>query len=203
MNLDLICATTPASNAPAQLVAPTQALLRGFALPDSDAAGVQQTPAHALPVAAGTAAQGLQARQGFRVGSLNLMIGYADGSELAEMPKLYRLPNAPAWFCGMANLHGVLTPVFDLSIYIGVERDPAVKQMLLVLSHGANAAGVVIDGMPQRLRWSAADQVDTATAPARLAPHLRAACVVGDGLYFDLQCDALLDALEQALETSH
>src|ERR1035437_4012618 len=53
-----------------------------------------------------------ESRQGFRIGELCLMIRYEDASELSEMPDIHRLPNAPDWFYGMANLHGKLIPVF-------------------------------------------------------------------------------------------
>lgn len=202
MNQELICASVTCVTS-GQLLTPTQALLRGFTLFETEAAPTEDNAVGAPQLVIGTTINGVQARQGFRVGPLNLMIGYADSSELTEMPDIYRIPNAPVWFCGMANLHGMLTPVFDLSRYLEVERDAASKKMLLVLSHGADAAGVVIDGIPERLRWSADDQVDIAAAPARLAPHLRAACIVGEGLYFDLECNALLNALEQALESAH
>lgn len=198
--------STPVAGAvPEQRLTPTQALLREFTFFDTAASLEHGNAALALPLASATTikgiqTQGVQARQGFRVGPLNLMIGYADSSELTEIPDIYRIPNSPAWFCGMANLHGMLTPVFDLSNYLEIEHDNASKRMLLVLSHGENAAGLVIDGMPERLRWTAADQVDIAAAPARLAPHLRAACILNDALYFDLECDALLNALEHALE---
>ncbi|MBC7500377.1 MAG: chemotaxis protein CheW [Herminiimonas sp.] len=203
MTQQLLLTTAPSSGTQHRLLSPTQALSRGFSFSDSPHPSPLAIPTAPLLAATGTPSPGVQARQGFRIGSLNLMIGYADGSELAEMPVLYRIPNAPGWFCGMANLHGVLTPVFDLSTYLEVDRNSAAKPMLLVLSQGANAAGVVIDGLPQRLRWSIADQVDIATAPARLVPYLRAACSIGGELYFDLQCDALLNAIEQALENSH
>lgn len=202
MNQELVC--TPAAGAASGYgLAPTQALLRGFTFFESGATPDQNNGAGAMRLASHTTSIAMQTRLGFRVGPFNLMIGYADSSELTEMPDIYRIPNAPAWFLGMANLHGILTPVFDLSRYLEVERDNTSKQMLLVLSHGAEAAGVVIDGTPERLRWSAADLVDIAAAPSRLAPHLRAACTVGEGLYFDLECDALLNALEHALEPAH
>jgi twitching motility protein PilI len=165
---------------------PTQALNRGFVQAQSDG--------RASPVAIGE-----QFRQGFRIGDVCLMIRYENGSELTEMPEVYRLPNAPDWFCGIANLHGMLRPVFDLCRYAGIEPDPNAKRMLLVLSHGVDAAGVVIDGLPQRLRWSAGEGNDAGSAPARLAPHVRSAALIGEQLWFDLDCAALLDAMEQDL----
>ena len=175
---------------------PTQALTAGF---------VHELAIEPSGPQAGRAGSALlvgeQFRQGFRIGELCLMVRYENGSELTEMPEIFRLPNVPEWFCGIANLHGMLTPVFDLSRYLGVEPDPKAKRMLLVLSHGADAAGMVIDGLPQRLRWSESESADTSAAPSRLAPHVRAAALIGEQLWFDLECAALLDALEQAMGT--
>ena len=167
---------------------PTLALTRGFT------AAAAQFDLRPL-----AAKQALKQRQGFRIGGLNLMVRYEDGSELTEMPRLYRLPNAAPWFVGIANLHGMLVPVFDLGAWAGVARDPHERPMLLVLSHGADAAGVVIDGLPQRLRYSPDQEADAATAPARLAPHVRGAALIEGALWFDIDRAALLDAFENSL----
>ena len=158
-----------------ELVLPVQALTQAFVLPVDVGRAV---PASGVPLvtpeASSASVAALQAslsghlasafqtpaltgnqRQGFRIGSVGLMIGHEDGSELTEMPTLYDLPHAPAWFMGMANLHGNMVPVFDLASYLGIEKQPVqrevARRMLLVLGHGAEAAGVMIDGLPQRL----------------------------------------------------
>ena len=167
---------------------PTQALALGF-----DASLDQERARGAL------ADDREQRRQGFRIGTLGLMTRHEETREVTEMPTVYRLPSTPEWFCGMANLNGVPTPVFDLACYLGFERNLQSKPMLLVLAHGADAAGVVIDGLPERLRWSSAERADAAMVPARLAPFQRGACLIGERLWFDLECTTLLGALEEAL----
>jgi len=179
---------------------PSQALTGGFVL-DRTVPAERSGPQGARPAGALHAAE--QFRQGFRIGELCLMVRYEDGSELTEMPQVYRLPNVPVWFCGIANLHGMLIPVFDLSRYLGVADDPQAKRMLLVLSHGAGAAGVVIDGLPERLRWSDAQASDAATAPGTLAGAVQRAVLIGEQLWFDLDCAALLHTLERSLESLH
>src|SRR6478752_2153977 len=153
-------------------LAPTEALTRGFVLQ-------QPAPEQAARELAAAKADS-RARQGFRLGTLGLMVRYEDGSELTEMPEIFRLPNVPSWYLGMANLHGMLTPVFDLSRYLGVEPDANAKRMLLVLMHGLDAVGIVIDGLPQRLRWTETDVADGSAAPPRLLPHVRGAALVGE-----------------------
>ncbi|MEJ6023928.1 chemotaxis protein CheW [Ramlibacter sp. PS4R-6] len=169
---------------------PSVALTRGF---------VGGTP-QAKPAQAQGAT--FEARQGFRIGGLRLMVRYADGSELTEMPRLHRLPNVPSWLLGIANLHGMLVPVFDLAGWAGLAGaapEPALRRMLLVLAHGADAAGVVIDGLPQRLRWAADQKADAATAPARLAPYVHGAALIDGALWFDIDRAALLEAIEESI----
>jgi twitching motility protein PilI len=181
------------------LLSPTAALNGSFANVPGALAGVGSRLAPT-----GNATE--QRRQGFRIGPLDFMVRYEDGSELTDMLPVHRLPNAPQWFCGIANLHGMLIPVFDLSQYIGVERDAATKPMLLVLSHGADAAGILIDGLPERLRWqdiAGASAPDVAMAPPQLSGCVIHAISVGGRLRFDLDCFALLQALERAVESAH
>lgn len=179
-----------------QLMPPSQALTSGFDLDDVTG---HVEPGEGRRGTASRLAEG-ESRQGFKIGPLRLMIRYEDGSELSELSNIHRLPNAPEWFCGMANFHGKLTPVFDLARYIGVESAPEAKRMLLVLAAGADATGVLIDGLPERLRWSSKDYTgDASAAPASLAPHLRGSVHIGEQQWFDLDTQSLLGAIEQSL----
>ena len=212
---ELVGASQPASSAdaaavrdPAPPLTPTEALMRGFE-PQAQATGMAladrgfSSAVHSGSGPLGSSARAAAAsaaRQGFRVGGLNLMIGYADGSELTELPALYRLPHAPAWFAGMANLHGRLVPVFDLARRFGLPSSERARPMLLVLSHGADAAGVLIDGLPQRLSFDPArTAADEASVPSAIRPYVSALHLVDSGLWLDLDVPALLAALEQAL----
>jgi len=217
----------PASAAAAQgatrPLTPTEALLRGFE-PQAQAADaaiagiglsdlalsatVPSGPVLSSAAPSGNAASGVgpraaattTARQGFRVGGLNMMIGYADGSELTELPSLFRLPLAPAWFAGMANLHGRLVPVFDLARRFGLPPLERARPMLLVLAHGADAAGVLIDGLPQRLSFDPArTAADEASVPSAIRPYVTGLHSIDSDLWLDLDVPALLAALEQAL----
>lgn len=183
--------------APGPLLAPTEALLRGFDF------GAPE-PAHeavALP-AAGETPDAFLLREGFRVGELRLAIRYQDGSELIDLPPVYLLPRAPAWFRGMANLHGTLVPVFDPAGLFGVAHDAAAKPMLLVLGHGDAKAGLVIDGLPLRLRLAAAERIEDAAVPPSLAGCVSHAYWSGGLDWMDLQVDDLLRTLDEELAAS-
>ena len=140
-----------------------------------------------------------QNRHGINVGEIGLMVRFEEGSELTELPPLFHLPNSPRWLKGVVNLHGRLIPVFDLLRFLNLERALETKQMLLVLGHDADAAGFIIDGLPQRLRWSDEEQTEVDLAPKLLEPHVRASCLIDDKVWFDLNLSSLLDALEASL----
>jgi purine-binding chemotaxis protein CheW len=182
----------------AQMLAPTEVLLKGFEFELRSDVGPASSPApvHQLRP---DATHGLQLREGFRIGDLSLMIRYENGSELLEMPPIFRLPNAPPWFSGIANLHGTLVPVFDLARYLGVEHLPGEKPMLLVLEHGLDAAGVVIDGMPSRLRFDAADHSDDAPIPQALEGCVSQTYWANEKTWMDLQVNGLLSKLNDEL----
>lgn len=217
-------AFAPATQTVPGLVSPVQALTQPFVLPGDagrivSAGGVSAAMPETLSASATVLqpslpdrvadalrapAQAESQRQGFRIGDVGIMIGYEDGSELTEMPTLYDLPHAPAWFMGMANLHGNMVPVFDLASYLGIEEYSSQREMgrrmLLVLGHDVDAAGIVIDGLPQRLNRSVKQQTDPDTAPPLLFPHVRAACFIDGYLWFDMDCDSLLESLENAMK---
>jgi chemotaxis signal transduction protein len=180
--------------APAPLLAPTEALLRGFVF-DTPAAVPEAVPVRT----AGDPTGAILLREGFRIGELRLMIRYQDGNELTDLPQVYLLPRAPAWFRGMANLHGTLVPVFDPAELFGVAHDEKAKPMLLVLGHGDEKAGVVIDGLPQRLRLTESDRIEDAAMPPSLAGCVNHA-YWSEGLdWMDLQVDHLLRTLAEEL----
>lgn len=177
-----------------ELMTPTAALLRGFELaaPQADAiAPTQTTATTSLHVA--------EQREGFVVGNLSLMIRYEDGSELAEMPPVFALPNAPAWFIGMTNLHGALVPVFDPAPLLGVAHAKGHKQMLLVLGHGDERTGMVIDGLPSRLRLQPQDRLEQANVPQVLRDCVGDVYRIGDVDWMDFHHAPLFDRLEAQL----
>lgn len=152
------------------------------------------------PVPAGTTAVASRAavqRQSFRMAGLQWLLRYEQGNELCELPTVHRLPNAPGWFAGTANLHGVLVPVFDLAPWLG--GAPAERPMLLVVGHGADATGLVIDGLPRRLSLADAEPAGLASVPQRVAAAVPHAWLADDRLHFELDATALCDVLERSL----
>src|SRR6186713_1813919 len=98
-------------------------------------------------------------RQAFRIGHLRLVLPFATASELVEMPNVYPLPRMPANLLGLVNLHGRIVPLFDLAALFETQHLPREKRMLLVIGHGNDAAGIVIDGLPRRMAFMPESQI--------------------------------------------
>ena len=183
---------------PPHLLTPTQALLLGFEFDAPSAVTARALPG-ALPAAAAGSSHAVQLRQGFCVGELNLMIRYEDGNELTDLPQLFRLPNAPAWFVGMTNLHGGLISVFDPAVLFGVAHQPDAKPMLLVLGHGDEKAGLLIDGLPRRLRPTADERLEQMAVPSQVASCVSDVYRIEGQDWMDFRYAALFERLEAEL----
>lgn len=139
-------------------------------------------------------------RHGFRVGKLHLLVGYTDASALTERRTISRLPNTPAWFAGMTNLRGIITPVYDLARYLGLEHTPGQAQMLLTVARGGDPAALLIDGTSQLINTA-----DLLRMPleerhrrmSKLAPFFTSAVVDGRAMWFEF---AAFDWLRHASE---
>jgi twitching motility protein PilI len=134
-------------------------------------------------------------RQAFRVGHVRLLAPFATASELVEMPNVYPLPRAPENLLGLVNLHGRIVPLFDLAALFETEHLPREKRMLLVIGHGNNAAGIVIDGLPRRMVFTPEAQVTPPALPAAAATAVTAAYAVGKDAWFEFDYAQLLDQL--------
>lgn len=174
------------------MMTPTAALLRGFSLPSTDIAPRPRQATQSPDAGA--------QRQGFRVGSLRLMIRYEDGSELAEMPSVFPLPNAPRWFAGITNLHGALVPVFDPAPLLSVKRVAQQQTMLLVLGHGEDRTGMVIDGLSSRLKLSENCRLEQASIPPMLRACVAEVYRIDGEDWMDFRHAPLLDYLETQLQ---
>jgi twitching motility protein PilI len=133
--------------------------------------------------------------QAFRIGRMRLLAPFATASELTEMPNVYPLPRMPANLLGLVNLHGRIVPLFDLAALFETDHLPREKRMLLVIGHGNDAAGIVIDGLPRRMAFAPESRVTPPTLPAAAAGAVRAAWSMGNDTWFEFDYAQLLDQL--------
>ena len=134
-------------------------------------------------------------RQAFRIGHMRLVAPFAAASELTEMPSVFPLPRMPANLLGLVNLHGRIVPLFDLAALFETEHLPREKRMLLVIGHGSNAAGIVIDGLPRRMVFKPQARVMPSALPAAAAAAVTAAYAEGKDAWFEFDYAQLLDQL--------
>jgi len=82
------------------------------------------------------------------VGDVGLLLPSGEVSELVEHLPVCKLPNTPAWFCGVTSLRGNITPLFDLHELFGVAVTSSRRRMIVVGS-GEVSVSFWVDDMPR------------------------------------------------------
>ena len=134
-------------------------------------------------------------RQAYRIGHIRQIAPFDTASELTEMPNVYPLPRMPDNLLGLVNLHGRIVPLFDLAALFETEHMPREKRMLLVMGHGNNAAGIVIDGLPRRMVFAPDSRILPPALPEGPAAAIVATYLAGNDAWFEFDYAQLLDQL--------
>ena len=134
-------------------------------------------------------------RQAFRIGHMRLLAPFALASELTEMPNVYPLPRMPENLLGLVNMHGRIVPLFDLAALFETEHLAREKRMLLVIGHGNDAAGIVIDGLPRRMVFMPESQIVPPALAAAAATAVIATYTHGPDAWFEFNYAQLLEQL--------
>ena len=125
-------------------------------------------------------------RRGFCIGDLKLLVPLDSTSEVLEMPPLFRLPGAPAGVRGLANRHGRVVPVMDLSVLFEMSPDRPANSWLLICGRGDEAVGIAIDGLPERKSFVQEDEVGLSEVEHPIASYARAAYRDGQDIWIDI-----------------
>ncbi len=152
-------------------------------------------------------------RQGFCIADYNFMIRFEDGNQIMDIPDVYPVPNAPPWFLGVSNVHGRTIPVFDLKNYFNVDRQvinknqvlnkkQTAQSMLFIIGHGVDVAGLVIEGIPQRLDIAETDRVLDYSITTELQSYINEVYSLENKVWYDLDCLNFLDAIETQLKVT-
>jgi chemotaxis signal transduction protein len=84
-----------------------------------------------------------------RLGSSRYAVAMTDVAEVATVPRVTRVPDAPAWLRGVANWRGRMLPVLDLRPLLGAAAVPlASSARLLVVARDDVAVGLVAEAIP-------------------------------------------------------
>lgn len=134
-------------------------------------------------------------RRGFCVGDLKLLVHLDATSEVLEMPLLFRLPGAPTGITGLANRHGRVVPVMDLSVLFGLQHDRPASTWLLVCGRGDEAVGLVIDSLPERKKFVQDDEISLSDITHPIATYAKAAYREGQDIWIDLATEELFAAV--------
>lgn len=112
----------------------------------------------------------------FRVGDLRLACPFEAAGEIAKPSQLYPLPFSPDWLAGVTTRHGKVFPVADLTALLGLSTGQQ-ERWLLVTSDVASPLGVLVDEMPDSIRFAQRERLQEieGTFPKGLNRHLIAA----------------------------
>jgi twitching motility protein PilI len=142
-----------------------------------------------------------QARYGFRIDMIGLLIDPEAGSEVIPLPRIASVPGAPAGFLGLANVRGNLVPLYELRVLMELGPRPAgVEPLALVFGEGENAVGVLVEGYPAALpRLQPLSRTDIPVMPAALEKLAPAGWVQDDVIWLEFDHNAFFDlALQHA-----
>jgi chemotaxis signal transduction protein len=128
-------------------------------------------------------------RRGFCIGDLKLLVPLDATSEVLEMPSLFHLPGAPTGIKGLANRHGRVVPVMDLSVLFEMSFDRAASSWLLVCGRGDEAVGLVIDSLPERKNFIQDDEIGLSEIKHPIASYAKAAYRDGQDFWIDIDTE--------------
>ena len=104
---------------------------------------------------------------GFRVAGAEYAVGLEHLRELVEVPRITRVPKAPAYVRGVVNLRGDVLVVLDLARRFGVgETALGPDARVLVLDDGSERVGVLAEAV-RRLPPLSEDELEPAPALVR------------------------------------
>jgi purine-binding chemotaxis protein CheW len=89
----------------------------------------------------------------FRIGGEEFGIDIQKVQEINKMIEVTKIPNAPAYVEGVANLRGKIVPVISLRTKLGfdeAERDKATR--IMVIEMKGNILGFIVDSVSEVLR---------------------------------------------------
>ena len=124
------------------------------------------------------------ARYGFRIGELKLLLRPHEKVEVIEAVQVCPIPNTPAWFTGMINLRGNLLPVFDLKQLLNMQS-PEPSKWIMIFGQGNRAAGIYADNLPSGVIPDSAVEIKP-ELPEILQDCVENTLIQGDNIWFEV-----------------
>jgi chemotaxis signal transduction protein len=131
---------------------------------------------------------GGELRYSFRITSTHPSLVLRSGvvAELHYGVRPAYVPNSPGWFRGIMNRRGALVPVFDVTQWLGLGRDPSKdRRGLLLMDLPPKTAGLWILGEPRLMTLVRAEEADLSVFPDSFHPFISGVFESDDGLCFE------------------
>ena len=96
------------------------------------------------------------------------------------------IPNSPGWFRGVMNRRGALVPIFDVTLWLGLGRDPSTERRgVLLFDSAPKMAGIWILGEPKMLTLIEDNDADRSDFPEPIQAFLTQGFETDDGPCFE------------------
>lgn len=105
----------------------------------------------------------------FEIGGQEFCIDIRSVREIRGWTPATQMPHTPGYVLGVINLRGAVMPVIDLRYRLGLGvTEVSSRHVIVVIQHGAQLAGVVVDGVQETFQVDASvlqepPQIETTT----------------------------------------
>ncbi|WP_413288449.1 chemotaxis protein CheW [Bdellovibrio sp. HCB337] len=126
---------------------------------------------------------GMQMLASFRMGESELALSISSLQEVVSFPeKVTKVPLAPEYLTGLFNLRGIVVPIVDMAVLLGMESkaDPANKKVAIISVENVRI-GLLFDMTSEILNVSADDISMFETPPSGKKMVIRGVIKLNDG----------------------
>ena len=84
----------------------------------------------------------------FRIGGQEFCVNIMSVREIRGWTPATPMPHAPSYVLGMINLRGVVLPIVDMSLRLGMKpAEPTVRHVIIVAQVGSRVVGLLVDAV--------------------------------------------------------
>lgn len=136
-------------------------------------------------------------RFGFRIGQFHFLVAEGLYCQLLVEPKITPLPNAPAHFVGLTNIHGNIVPCYSLSQFIGQAREPS--RYAYLIGPAQSGAALLIEDIPGLINLQGDDELQALprNLPSPIENSVEFALTSGGQTWLSLQHETLFGLLAE------
>jgi len=134
----------------------------------------------------------------FLLGGEKYCVQITDAKEVFGVSFVTKVPNAPQFVVGVANLHGAIIPIIDIRYFLGLERKEGLGNTKAIVSDVCNSnIGFVVDGVGEAMDIEEDSiQPPLATIKGRLRDFTRGQMQIGEDIIIILELKKILKCEE-------